>query len=540
MSFLFLLSFFWFIRETKAILFWLYLWQLKEYHIGRFIDHFRTAKGKSLLINKLILLKIIIFFIFLSQIFLGSSLNIGSGIFLEIYPPDFPFYRTILEILVSSAFLILLILYFLEGIRALRDFFRKKLRLPVFTKKVIVLVSAALFLEILILVIAFRFIGWEIFWLAFWLLIFDIFTPAIISAIVLIFQPLAILGRNQIIKKAKKKREEFKNLLVVGITGSYGKTSTKEFLAAILSEKYRVLKTLEHQNSEVGISQCILNDLKEEHEIFVCEMGAYNRGGIKLLCDIVKPKIGILTGINEQHMATFGSQENIIKTKFELIESLPPDGVSFFNAKNKYCLALYQRTQIKKFLYGQDVKLTGMENIEGAKAVAQELGMNEEEISRGCKRIENKFAGIQLKKGINDLNIIDATYSANPDGVIYHLEYLKTFPGPEGKPSASYGVNKKVIVMPCLIELGSASKEVHKRIGKKIGEVCSLAIITTKDRFKELKEGFIEGGGKEGNILFLENPKIIFEKIKSFCKNGDVMLLEGRLPKKLIELLIKL
>ena len=109
--------------------------------------------------------------------------------------------------------------------------------------------------------------------------------------------------------------------------------------------------------------------------------------------------------------------------------------------------------------------------------MARELGMTEEEISKGVNKIENKFGGIKIKKGINGINIIDATYSANPDGVIAHLEYLKNFSG------------KKIIVMPCLIELGKASKEVHRRIGKKIAEVCDLAIITTKDRFKEIKEG---------------------------------------------------
>ena len=330
-----------------------------------------------------------------------------------------------------------------------------------------------------------------------------------------------------VINKAKKKREQFKDLLVIGITGSYGKTSTKEFLATVLAEKYKVLKTKEHQNSEIGISQCILNDLKPEHEIFICEMGAYNRGGIKLLCDIVKPKIGILTGINEQHMVTFGSLENIIKTKYELIESLPEDGIAFFNARNKYCLELYQKTPIKKILYGGNIKLAGLENIEGAKAVARELGMTEEEIVKACQKIENKFGGIQIKEGINGLKIIDATYSANPDGVIAHLEYLKTLPG------------KKVIIMPCLIELGRASKEVHKKIGQKIAEVCDLAIITTKDRFKELKEGAIEKGMPQENVVFLEDPNEVFEKIEAFCGPGDAVLLESRVPTQLVNQLSK-
>ena len=246
------------------------------------------------------------------------------------------------------------------------------------------------------------------------------------------------------------------------------------------------------------------------------------------MSDIAKPKIGAVSGVNEQHLATFGNMENLLSAEGgkELIESLPEDGMAFFNAKNKYCLELYQKVKIKKFLYGQDIKLQGLENIEGAKMVAKELGMQKEEINRACQKIGNKFPGIQIKKGKNGLNIIDATYSANPDGVTAHLEYLKTLPG------------RKVIVMPCLIELGKASREVHQRIGKKIAEVCDLAIITTKDRFKEIKEGFIKGGGKEESILFIENPKEIFKKIKSFCKNGDTILLESRVPDQLIRQLV--
>jgi len=480
-----LLSTLWFIRTTKAVLFWLYLWQLKEYHIGRFIDHFRTEKGKQLILNKIFYLKLALL---VSFFFYSYCLTWA-----------------------------LLTLYSLETIRVLKDFFQKKLKKPILTKKIISLILFCLAFQTFY---SFSFFQKTPFF-AFQLLIFDILTSAIISGIVLIFQPLAVLGRNRIIKKAKKKREQFKNLLVIGITGSYGKTSTKEFLATILSQKFKVLKTKEHQNSEVGISQCILDDLKPEYEVFIVEMGAYNRGGIKLLCNIVKPKIGILTGINEQHMATFGSLENIIKTKYELIKSLPEDGLAFFNTKNKYCLDLYQKTQIKKYLYGQEAKFFGEENLLGAMALAKELGIAEEEISRVVEKIKNKMPGIQIKKGINGLNIIDATYSANPDGVIAHLEYLKMFP------------NKKVIVMPCLIELGSASKEVHKRIGQKIGEVCDLAIITTKERFKEIKEGAGE------KAIFLENPKAIFDKINSFCREGDIVLLESRVPKEIVELLIK-
>jgi len=552
----YILSFLWFIRTTKSILFWLYLWQLKEYHIGRFIDHFRTEKGKRIFINYFQFLKIF--------------LILGPFFFPLVFPP------------------IIIFLYFAESVIFFKNLFQKRLLKPVLTKKITFLILSGLFFEVF-----FIFTSWfrPLPNFVLLLLVFDILTPAITSGIVFIFQPLAVLARNQIIKKAKEKRAKvdelrssspslsspyaprsvFKDLLVIGITGSYGKTSTKEFLATILSQKYKVLKTAEHQNSEVGISQCILNDLKSEHEIFIVEMGAYNRGGIKLLCDIAKPKIGILTGINEQHMATFGSQENIIKGKYELIEFLPENGLAIFNGNNEYCHELYQKTKkSKKIIYNtistavenvlhkdfwaENIKvekewisfkvvssdgdsadfkviLLGAQNVENillATAAAKELGMSLEEISKACEKIRQEQSGMRLIKTKDGLNIIDATYSANPDGVISHLEYLKVWPG------------KRVIIMPCLIELGQASKEVHKRIGQKIGEICDLVIITTKERFKEIKDGSAsspQGGAKE--VLFIEDPKEIFEKIKSFCKLNDVILLESRVPKEVIELLSK-
>ncbi|MBA7702395.1 UDP-N-acetylmuramoyl-tripeptide--D-alanyl-D-alanine ligase [subsurface metagenome] len=486
----YLVAILWFIVFLKKLFFWVYLWQLKEYHLGRFRDHFRTYKGRKLILNYLLLAKILALLgIFLFASFGLAKLKLGLVYFI-------------------------LLLFFVEALFVFKNIWRKILKKPVLTRKTTVILSTGISTEVLILFFLFI-LEFNLTRFTFSLLVLDVLTPLIFSGLVLVYQPLAVILRNRIIKQAKKKRARFKDLLVIGITGSYGKTSTKEFLATILSEKFKVLKTREHQNSEVGISQCILDDLNSQHEIFVCEMGAYNRGGIKLLCDITRPKIGLLTGLNEQHMATFGSQENIIKAKYELIESLPEDGIAFFNARNKYCLELYQKTKIKKVLYGGETK-PGLENIEVAIAVAKELGMSSEEIARGCQKVENQLAGFQVKKGTNGLNIVDATYSANPDGVMAHLEYLKTLPG------------KKVIVMPCLIELGKASKEVHRRIGKKINEVCDLTIITTKDRLKEIKEGV-------PNALFIENPKEILEEIKTFCQPGDTILLESRLPSQVIK-----
>jgi len=430
-----MISILWFIIFVKVLLFWLWLWQVKEYHLRRFRAHFEAQKLKKI---------------------------------------------------VSSFW---------------------RIKYPKFTLKIVVIFFACLILELLLL-----------FYLPFvWAVIFTVF---LFPFFILAFQIPTVIWRKFIMDKARAKRAGFTELLVIGITGSYGKTSTKEFLSTVLSEKFNVLKTKEHQNSEVGVSLCILKELNKDHEIFICEMGAYVPGGIKLLCDIAQPKIGILTGINEQHMATQGSQENIIKTKYELIESLPEDGTAFFNGKDKYCQELYQKTKVKKQLYGQSAGLA-TENLEGAKAVARELGMTDQEIALASQKIENKFPGIEIKQDIDNLKIIDATYSANPQSVITHLEYIKGLPG------------RKIMVMPCLIELGPASREVHLRIGRKIKEVCDLAIITTGDRFKAIKEAAGE------KVILIEDGQKILEKLRDFTRDGDTILLESRVPKLVLDSLVK-
>ncbi len=524
---IYFLSLIWFIRQIKATLFWLYLWQLKNYHIGRFIDHFRTEKGKSLFLNNIIFLK---------------TLALLASFFLP-----------------RVAIILILFLYFIESGWALRRAFQKKIKKPIFTTKIIFLSIISFIFEITYLLTIIK----ERLFITY-LLFFDILTPLIIAGIVLAFQPLTVFLKNRIIQKAKKKRKKFKKLLVIGITGSYGKTSTKEFLFNVLSKKFKTLKTKEHQNSEIGIARCILNDLNENHEIFIVEMGAYNKGGIKLLCDMVNPQLGILTGINEQHLATFGSLENIIKAKYELIESLPADGTAIFNGNNENCRQLYQRTKISKLSCGLssmnedlrndfwaenikmeeerisfnvlskegdsaffELKLFGAQNVENILLTiccAKKLGMSLGEISETFRQVKQSQA-IELLRKPDSFSVLKSTYSANPNGVLSHIEYLKTWSG------------KKIIIMPCLIELAQSSKENHRKIGQKIGESCDLCIVTTKECFNIIKEAAVKGGMKEENVLFMRNPIKIAEKVKSFTSSRDVVLLEGRLPSKIIKLL---
>jgi len=376
-----------------------------------------------------------------------------------------------------------------------------------------------------------------------------------ISAVVLCVQLPTFFAKKLIQEKAKRKiRDLVGGITVIGITGSYGKSSTKEFLYKILSQKFKVLKTENNINTAIGITKTALGTLDSSYNFFICEMGAYKKGEIKEICEIVKPKIGILTGINKQHLALFGSQENIVNAKLELLHSLPNKALAFLNwdselIREHASRIMNQRLQIMECAVNERVKdleiskasisfridnvgfelgLAGRQNISNllmAICCARELGMSLKEISNACKKIKPFRKTMELKKGRGGVDIIDDTYSANPNGVKAGLGHLKLWEG------------LKIVIMPCLVELGDSAKKAHYEIGERIGRVCDMAVITTSDYFEDIKTGALSAGMKEENILLLKNTKEIFERIKPFLKKGNVILLESRIPERVINLL---
>ncbi len=528
---LYLILPFWGLHILRRSLFWLYFWQLKEYRFDRFFDGIRA--------NKRILFPVVSIFSFLLVVFspLFSKIEFSFG----------RYYLTGFEVLVF-------LLYLFFGLYSFVLLFKKAWALPKFTFKMVFLfvftiaMIGILFFEINpsleISIFALSAVVFEIFFIPFILLSAGIFQVPIFFA------------KKWIIRRAKEKMKRLKNLTVIGITGSYGKTSTKEFLAQILSLKYKVLKTKGNTNTEIGVANTVLKDLTSDYQVFICEMAAYKKGEIKAICDIVHPKIGILTGISQQHISLFGTLKNIINTKYELIESLPPEGIAIFNGANKECLKLSKRCNLKKKIYSipeGDVfatniyeskdfvefdmivekkkerirlNLLGKQNIEnflGAVACALELGISLSQIKKIAPKIKGSDILMQKKKGKNGAIIIDDSYSQNPDGVLMAIDYLKNYK------------RKKVIVMPCLIELGRSSPSIHKKIGEEIGKTCDLAIITTGYYFEELKIGAMSEGMKKDQILFLDKTNKILEKLKPYLKRGNVILIEGRVPKKLIK-----
>lgn len=347
---------------------------------------------------------------------------------------------------------------------------------------------------------------------------------------------------------------------VVGITGSYGKTSTKYFLASILSRRFSVLATRESYNTPMGICKVIRGELSSSHEVFIVEMGAYRRGDIRELCRLVRPEVGILTAVGPQHLERFGSMENIARTKYELIEALPPGGLAVFNGDDPISEKLASETMgrrehgLRVLRYGcesgaevsawaVEVSFEGLSfkvssgsrgpvsfetrvlgrqnvsNILAATAVALELGMELEEIGQAVKLLEAPPHRLQLIGSPLGVTVIDDAYNSNPVGAQAALELLGLV-----KSGA------RILVTPGMVELGAREAEENRRLGALAARVADLVILVGPARTLPIREGLLEAGVPSERILAVRSLAEARERLKSLLKSGDTVLFENDLP----------
>ena len=356
---------------------------------------------------------------------------------------------------------------------------------------------------------------------------------------------------------------------VVGITGSYGKTSTKYILHQILSQKFNTLMTPDSYNTPMGICKVIRGELTAEHEIFIVEMGAYKRGDIRELCNLASPEIGILTAVGPQHLERFKSIENIAKTKYELIELLPSDGLAIFNCDNEICAELANKREqsgnpVRRYatepfsvpLVSESAELTATDirhtdggltftarvpissaevaeaeirtqllgkhnvsNILAAMAVAIECGMTLEEIRVAIANVEPVPHRLQLTSNGGDVTIIDDSFNSNPVGAKAALEVLTEIQG-----------RKKVLVTPGMVELGEREYEENKRLGEHAADVCDLVILVGPTRTTPILDGLKAAQYPSQQIIVALNLEEVKQHLATRVQAGDVVLFENDLP----------
>ncbi len=385
--------------------------------------------------------------------------------------------------------------------------------------------------------------------------------PLLTALANLINKPIENRINQYYIDDAKRILREHPGLRIIGITGSFGKTSVKYYLTTLLSEGYRVLMTPESYNTPMGIVRTIREYLMPTHEIFVCEMGARHLHDIKEITDIVHPDDGILTSIGYQHLETFHSLENIVSTKYELLdavdEKMKADGqkdkhLKFVNGDNqiiranmKYEDAItygmsedcdYRATDIKVSGSGTSFSVTApngeacefatklvgrhnVENIVGAIAAANSLGVPMTKLRIAVRRLASVPHRLELVKH-GSVSILDDAYNSNPNGAKVALETLDLFEN-----------QVKILVTPGMVELGEKEDEYNKEFGKQAAAVCDYIILVGEKNSASIKAGAIEAGF-DPERLFVKNTLNEATALMYELDAGreKVILLENDLP----------
>lgn len=384
------------------------------------------------------------------------------------------------------------------------------------------------------------------------LCLLPLLTPVFLFLAYCINEPFEEIIRIRYIRKTKQKLEN-SDVIKIGITGSFGKTSVKEILKGILSQKYRVLATPESYNTPMGICLAVKN-LDSTHDIFIAEMGARSKGDIKELCKIVKPTVAVLTGVNNQHLETFKTEEVIKQTKFELFESLNSSGLAFFSSDNDKSIELSEKYNGEKYIAGANgeqnfVYATNIEtnqngtsftlNIKGEKpvkcyttllghhsisniclasAVAYKIGLRPKEISWGISTLQTIGHRLELIPNNKNIVIIDDSYNSNVDGVKSAMDVLDTFKG------------RKIVLTPGLVELGKLENVINFQLGKTLSCHADIVIVIGKHNAEMIIQGLIEGGMNKENIIFAKTLNKGNIALNEIVKEGDVVLFENDLP----------
>lgn len=355
--------------------------------------------------------------------------------------------------------------------------------------------------------------------------------------------------------EAAKILSSMPDLKVIGITGSYGKTSTKHYLHRILSEQFDTLMTPGNFNTTLGVIRTVREHLKPYNEVFIVEMGAKQLGDIKEICDLVHPSVGIVTAVGPQHLESFKSIENIQKTKFELIDSLPADGLAVINndfdmIENRpvdnvscvrYAVTSPDNAQItvENISYGPSgtdftvksaegwsldlhTRLVGecnISNLIAAIAIAKHLGVDDEKIKYAVGEIQQVEHRLSIKRAQGGVVVIDDAYNSNPVGSSMALNVLSGMSG-----------GRRIVVTPGMIELGDRTYELNRAFGEKIPEAADIAIIVGRYNRDAILEG-IHSKNMPAEAIFTVDSFVEAQKLLStMLKSGDTVLYENDLP----------
>lgn len=379
--------------------------------------------------------------------------------------------------------------------------------------------------------------------------------PVMLADIILM--PVEYLIRQHYINDAKRRLRSMPDLKIIGITGSFGKTSTKHYLARILSEEFDTLITPGSFNTPMGVVRTVRELLKPYNQVFICEMGAKQVGDIKEICDIVHPQTGIITAVGPMHLETFKSIDNVCRTKFELADALPGDGLAVINNDSDPCAARpvdnvralrygisnlsgcdYAATDIHYTPFGStftvkgpdglaiemETRLLGECNVSdllGAIVIALQMGMKPAQIRSAVASIEPVEHRLSIRQTPGNVTVIDDAFNSNPTGAKMAVDVL-----------AHFTDGKRIIITPGMVELGDRQAELNEEFGNYMasGNRADYIFIVGLTNRDALRRGVENAGFDADKVIIADNFNDAQQKLTPYLTGGTTVLYENDLP----------
>jgi UDP-N-acetylmuramoyl-tripeptide--D-alanyl-D-alanine ligase len=392
--------------------------------------------------------------------------------------------------------------------------------------------------------------------------------PELIFAADALVKPIQTLDNRRFVRRARHKLAEV-SPLVIGITGSFGKTTTKACVAEVAELRGPAYATPASYNTYLGVVRAINEGLTARHRTFIAEMGAYRLGDVAELCELVQPTVGVLTAIGPAHLERFGSLDAIEQAKGELAEGVPAGGTFITTADDERCLRAAERTEARVVLFSaagaesaevtaHDIqmaegttrftlrhraaggarrsgaagaadevvvrsKLLGRHNVANllaAAAVGASLDMPLDAIGRALARVTppaHRLAPILNPQA--GVVVIDDAYNSNPVGAAAALEVL-----------ASHDAERRLLVTPGMVELGDREAEENERFGQRAAEVCDLVVLVGEERSRPIRAGLDAASFPGDRIHVVANASEAQALLAKTTRRGDVVLFENDLP----------
>lgn len=357
--------------------------------------------------------------------------------------------------------------------------------------------------------------------------------------------------------RAARSRLDDVGPLVIGVTGSYGKTSTKFAIQRLLGDPGEVLATPGSFNTPLGVARTINESLGTQHRYFVVEMGARHLGDVAEICSLVRPSIAVLTALGPAHLESFGSIEAIARAKYEIVQALPDEGVAVMNVDDEGVRTLADATeQVRVIRYGiepgarpdvtaRDVEVTGsgtaltlvdvstgasaalatkllgrhaIEHLLAAVAVSLATGSDLRTAAVRASGLEPVEHRLQIIEGSGGVTVIDDAYNSNPAGAAAALDVLARMPG-----------RRKVVVTPGMVELGELQVAANRELGRLAGKVADSLIVVAELNRSAIVAGAEEVGAGD-KVIVVDSLADATERLRSLLGSGDVVLFENDLP----------